>query len=287
MSDAYVRVALDHPLPTLFDYRCDPSSPPASGTLVAVPFGKRATVGLVIEVSAHSDVPADRLRSVQAVCDGCAPLSAEWLALVTFAAEYYQRPLGEVALPALPQALRDAARWPRLFAVEPRFRLTDAGRAALPDALPVRAAALRRLAAALESEGVLGASAARALHPKAIATLAAWQAEGWVEAENDTNTNTGAGAAGRALDCAAHLSAGTSAETLEAAISTSGVQGLDDSEGAGAGDPAIARRILTDEQTQAVEAIAESKGFAPFLLHGVTGSGKTEVYLSALEALLD
>ncbi|HTH73513.1 MAG TPA: primosomal protein N', partial [Trinickia sp.] len=52
------------------------------------------------------------------------------------------------------------------------------------------------------------------------------------------------------------------------------------------GGPAIARRILTDEQTQAVEAIAESKGFAPFLLHGVTGSGKTEVYLSALEALL-
>lgn len=283
MSGAYARVALDHPLPTLFDYRCDASRPPVPGTLVAVPFGKRATVGLVVEVSAHSDVPAERLRSVQAVCDGCAPLSAEWLALVTFAAEYYQRPLGEVALPALPQALRDAARWPRLFAVEPQFRLTDAGRAALPDALPVRAAALRRLAAALVSEGALGASAARALHPKAAATLAAWQAEGWVDAE------TGSGAASRGLDGVALAEAtaatATGVDVRGTVGPTQGVQSPDDPEDSEAGGPPIARRVLTDEQTQAVEAIAESNGFAPFLLHGVTGSGKTEVYLSALEAL--
>jgi primosomal protein N' (replication factor Y) (superfamily II helicase) len=123
MSGAFVRVALDHPLPTLFDYRCEAA--PAPGTLVAVPFGKRSVVGMVVEVSAHSDVPAERLRDVRAVCEGCAPLSAEWLALVAFAADYYQRSLGEVALPALPQALRDPERWPRLFAVSPRFRLTD------------------------------------------------------------------------------------------------------------------------------------------------------------------
>jgi primosomal protein N' (replication factor Y) len=40
------------------------------------------------------------------------------------------------------------------------------------------------------------------------------------------------------------------------------------------------------DQQRAAEAIAESRGFAPFLLHGVTGSGKTEVYLAAIEALL-
>ncbi|EMH3336399.1 primosomal protein N', partial [Burkholderia multivorans] len=146
MSGTYLRVALDHPLATLFDYRCDVDPPPGPGTLVQVPFGKRRAVGLVCEVTAHTDVPPARLRTIDAVCTELPPLSADWLALVSFAADYYQRGRGEVALPALPQALRDAERWGRLLAPEVRYRLTDAGRAALPDALPARAAALRRLA---------------------------------------------------------------------------------------------------------------------------------------------
>ena len=92
MSETFVRVALDHPLPTLFDYRCDAQAP-VPGTLVAVPFGKRSVVGLVVEVSAHTEVPADRVRTIEAACSACAPLSAEWLALATFAADYYQRSL--------------------------------------------------------------------------------------------------------------------------------------------------------------------------------------------------
>jgi primosomal protein N' (replication factor Y) len=43
---------------------------------------------------------------------------------------------------------------------------------------------------------------------------------------------------------------------------------------------------LREEQARAIEAIGRSSGFAPFLLHGVTGSGKTEVYLGALAAAL-
>lgn len=40
---------------------------------------------------------------------------------------------------------------------------------------------------------------------------------------------------------------------------------------------------LNNEQQQAVSAITAAKGFKPFLLQGVTGSGKTEVYLQAIE----
>ena len=107
-------------------------------------------------------VPADRLRAVTHVCTACPPVSTEWLRLAAFAADYYQRGLGEVALPALPQALRDASRWSRLFAPEERYSLTAEGRAALPETLPARASALRKLAQALAEAEFLSAADARA-----------------------------------------------------------------------------------------------------------------------------
>ena len=43
---------------------------------------------------------------------------------------------------------------------------------------------------------------------------------------------------------------------------------------------------LTPAQRAAVDAIRASEGFSAFLLNGVTGSGKTEVYLSAIEPIV-
>ena len=143
--------------------------------LVRMPFGRRDTVGLICEVTDHTDVPPDKLRDVAAICSTLAPLADEWRALTLFAAEYYQRGLGEVALPALPQVLRDASRWAKLLAPDERYRLMPEGRASLPDALPPRATALRRLADALAANPTLPAAEARALHPKARATLDEWQ----------------------------------------------------------------------------------------------------------------
>ncbi|MFX1673691.1 primosomal protein N' [Paraburkholderia sp. A2WS-5] len=265
MMPCFVRVALDHPLPALYDYRYPPEAPaPHPGMLVRVPFGRRDVVGLICEVSAHSDVPANKLRDVSAVCADLPPLSAQWLALAGFAADYYQRGLGEVALPALPQALRDPARWPRLLAPEERYRLLPAGREALPDALPARAQALRRLAQALVDASEFDLADARSLHPKAAATLESWREAGWVEYEC-----VAFGGAGR-------LPGGDGGESRadRASIPCHAVV-------------AAALPVLSDEQAVAVETILDARGFAPFLLHGVTGSGKTEIYLRALSGLLE
>ncbi|MFM0048535.1 primosomal protein N' [Caballeronia grimmiae] len=245
MTDVFVRVAVDQPMPVLFDYRYALPHEPAPGMLVLVPFGRREVVGLICEIASTSDVPANKLRSVSRICVDCPPLSMQWIALAGFAADYYQRGLGEVALPALPQALRDASRWERLLAVEPRFVLLPSGRAEMHDALPARATALRRLADALTAETSLGLSDARALHPKAAAILDEWRERGWID---------------RAAP-----------ETPPPQASPMGAAQLPQ---------------LTDEQREAVKAIAGAQGFAPFLLHGVTGSGKTEVYLHALAELL-
>ncbi|KVN61244.1 primosomal protein N' [Burkholderia stagnalis] len=262
MTDGtYLRVALDHPLATLFDYRCDAQPAPGPGTLVQVPFGRRQAVGLVCEVTTHTDVPPSRLRAVDAICTELPPLSADWLALVGFAADYYQRGRGEVALPALPQALRDAGRWGRLLAPEVRYRASEAGRAALPDALPARAAALRRLAQALADADSLSLPDARALHPKAAATLDDWAAQGWVDVETIGWADN---PVPKPVDN----------------LSTSGGQSSGQNGGRTEPPP------LTDQQAEALDAIRAAQGFAPFLLHGVTGSGKTEVYLHALASLL-
>ena len=43
---------------------------------------------------------------------------------------------------------------------------------------------------------------------------------------------------------------------------------------------------LNDAQKAAADAVSASPGYAPFMLFGVTGSGKTEVYLHFIESVL-
>jgi primosomal protein N' (replication factor Y) (superfamily II helicase) len=83
------------------------------GTLVRVPFGKRETLG-VVWATADTKTPTraapldiTKLRAIAGVLDGLLPLHTTWQQLVTFAASYYQRSPGEVALAALPPQLRD------------------------------------------------------------------------------------------------------------------------------------------------------------------------------------
>ena len=108
MAYCILNIALDTPLNSCFDYRwpCEPGEEPAVGQLALVNFGRREVVGLIVGVGHETDVPPDKLKDALAVRSQLAPLAPPWLALASFAADYYQRPLGEVALPGLPKNLR-------------------------------------------------------------------------------------------------------------------------------------------------------------------------------------
>ena len=84
-------------------------APLPPGTLVRVPLGRRETLGIVWDTHTQSaeTVDSSRLRPVTAALDALAPLSTAWRQLVGFAAAYYQRSAGEVALAALPPQLRE------------------------------------------------------------------------------------------------------------------------------------------------------------------------------------
>ena len=160
----------------LLDYTSERTLAP--GTLLRVPLGRREVAGLVWPREADAAPPAGELRAVVAALSALPPLGEEWRALVGFAAAYYQRGIGELALAVLPPELR---------------KLDDTQLA------------------------------------RRVARLQRW---------------SGA-------------------------------------------SPAAAPREppqLNDEQLRAVEAV--DRATRPILLHGVTGSGKTEVYLHAAQAAL-
>jgi primosomal protein N' (replication factor Y) len=81
----------------------------APGTLVRVPLGAREVLGVVWDCPATppEGLTEARTKSVAGVLEGLPPLNDRWRQLVKFAAQYYQRSLGEVALAALPPQLRD------------------------------------------------------------------------------------------------------------------------------------------------------------------------------------
>src|SRR5258706_6381546 len=136
-----LRVALDVPLPKLFDYRSEDATRADIGYRVLVPFGKKRLVGVIWDVATKSKVADSRLRSAEKILRDVAPLPREWLALVEFCSGYYHGPLGEAVAAALPPRLRTAKTVP----IPPRdYVLTPAGTDVLA-ATPPRHRRLRAL----------------------------------------------------------------------------------------------------------------------------------------------
>ena len=136
MSDATglitLGIAVETPqhagLAACLDYTSE--QPLAPGTLVRVPLGTRDVPGIVWQTGASAAAAGVELRPVRQALSALPPLSDAWRQLVAFAAGYYQRGLGELALAVLPPELRrlDATQLDRRLA-----RLQPAGQPSRSD----------------------------------------------------------------------------------------------------------------------------------------------------------
>lgn len=120
------------------------------GALVRVPLGRREVLGVAWAVrSLEADPPSPmELKPVAGALDALPALGEPWRDLVAFAARYYQRSLGEIALAALPPQLRDLSAVQLARRLKRQAPAARAGNAA-PDAPAValtaeQAAALAR-----------------------------------------------------------------------------------------------------------------------------------------------
>ncbi len=248
-----IRVALDIPLATLFDYTVDAAMEIVVGQRVIVPFGTRQMLGVVMECVTNSDMDAAKIKPLTRALHDCAPLSDELLRLLNFCSEYYRYPIGQTVLPALPTRLRSDEP----IVVKPivSYRLSALGAAldlsALPKNKKVQLRILNLLSVRAHSKAEL----------KAVATttsvaLKLLVSEGWVE-EFDVTQNPHLNPlpqAGEEANEKCHLFNGA--------------------------------HTLTSEQQVAVDAVTSAQSFQCFLLHGITGSGKTEVYVHLMHHAL-
>ncbi len=244
------RVALDVPLRRLFDYRVAVgAAAPPPGTRVRVPFGRQSLIGVVIEQAADSTVPEAKLKPLGAVLDAIPVVGGPVLDLVRWASDYYHHPIGEVITAALPKALRGGAS---PVALEELWRPTPAGQAALSAGGLKRARSQRQLLELLIQHDPLRQTTLVQLLPQWRPAATALLRHGWARRETVTTRS---------------LAEGAPASTAAA--------------------PDAAGPVPTPEQAHAVAAISAALGgFAAFVLHGLTGSGKTEVYLQVIQQVL-
>jgi primosomal protein N' (replication factor Y) len=92
-----VRVALDVPLATLFDYYPPQDVEVHVGQRVLVPFGNGRKVGIVLETGAPPQIAPERIRTIVHVFTDESELEGDIIELLRFSANYYHYPIGQVA----------------------------------------------------------------------------------------------------------------------------------------------------------------------------------------------
>ncbi|MFO0510112.1 MAG: primosomal protein N' [Gammaproteobacteria bacterium] len=267
-----LKVAIDTPLRQAFDYLPPREGPvPAPGTRVLAPFGRRQLVGVIVSHEQQSDLDSTKLKPISRAIDPVPTFDPELLKLLRWAADYYHHPIGEAVATALPRLAREGA--PLRETVE-WWSLTPEGATAWAAGEPRRAPRQRGLLQALAPADV---GPTTAVPTTAVPTTAVDEATlnarlpGWRDAAKPLLAR---GWIARHEDLAPAGDAPAMAEADAAAPSPT------------AGSPARAAPPAPNAAQQAALdalAAADDDRYHGWLLHGVTGSGKTEVYLRLAE----
>ncbi len=278
------------------------------GSRVEVPWGPRSVTGFVVSLCATSELQPAKIKDVRTLLDQDEPaLLPEIIQLCQWAADYYIAPLGEMLRVALPPNMTTRSR--RVLQI-----VED------PSAVEAALAATRILGSDIDlltsiREGGTSASDLVARHRGGSKALARLQDAGLILVRDELRDSAGvrsdrwlvlqSDAAGLSekqqavvqqltrWSGTARISTLTSAGVSESSIATLAKKGI----------VSIERRIrqhtldeflaeapatveefnYSSEQQSAIDAVRSTFGtFSPFLLQGITGSGKTEVYIELM-----
>ncbi len=241
----YAQVVLPIPVDRAFTYLVHELHSPrlCAGMRVRVPFRNRVEIGYCVGRTAEA--PPGKAKAILEVLDEHPVADRGMLELTRWIADYYRCSWGEALEAAVPAAVRHAATPRPVWGVEPALgeKETRDWMDALP---PARGAWRRILQCRMEIAGVLTAG-----------------------------------------ELARH--AGTSDTSVKTLVRKGILKQVPVPAGP---DPLLSLPVRVDrapeptpEQARAVETIERAMAtelFVPFLLFGVTGSGKTEVYLRAI-----
>lgn len=101
-----IQVALPVPIDSVFDYRVVGDDLPAIGCRVKVPFGARKLVGIVVAHIEHSQLASEAIKPVSEIIDREPIVDKALLTLAYWLSSYYRYPLGDVFAVMLPTLIR-------------------------------------------------------------------------------------------------------------------------------------------------------------------------------------
>jgi primosomal protein N' (replication factor Y) len=267
----FVDVVINRPLDQVLSYRVPPRLVELIqvGQRLRVPLGRgdRPATGYSVAVreTPPEGLDAGRLKEVLEILDPMPLIDGRMLELTRWLAEYYVCSWGQALNAAVPAGVRNQAgtRVGTFLVVADETKRLLAAQSLDPGLSPKQAEALEVLCRSHEPLTVSDVCRRARCTTGPILAL---RKRGLVQAvRRRLPVELGWGDTGDA-------GVGFPAETT-----------------GGAAELGRRQVVLTDEQEAALARLQpalEGDGFAPFLIHGVTGSGKTEIYLSAIERVV-